>query len=456
MAAYSDDFQRGLNIGLYGNDDEYRKVLEEAFNAANPKQQQDLNPQTLGFINQIVGNKAIYDAAQEMLNDNTVGEQQRQRAQELQKQAHDAADYARKVAGGVGIDLSQYGADNATYKDAQLNRDIALQKLVKKFYDEDLTPDEYYSQQYGKFMADGLSARMAQKAAARATEIYEPRRTRGLMNILQMMGLNADNSLNNFGAEIMTRGGADAPEVFNAIGNLYATPKKVYDNANSLANQKALIEQSHNYGMEDRADTYAKNKDYYGYQKGIDFEYGEKRADNASKRKIAELTQQQEMEREARKQAAYDEINLRTKLADQIGITDKDMRTQYIYGVDLSNKDKAKGKLKDLHSMLSERLKSATELAKNQMKPSQDLLSQINDLNAKLAEIENAASESFGLDLKGNGDWEIPAITDDFESNVKTAKEILQHGGTDAYIREYFGSKYKGSDLEKLIKSANS
>ena len=71
--------------------------------------------------------------------------------------------------------------------------------------------------------------------------------------------------------------------------------------------------------------------------------------------------------------------------------------------------------------------------------------------------MQNLIGQCLGLkstDTAVDDDWVLPAISDDFNENAKSAAEIYSHGGTDEDIRDYYGKKYQGEELEKLIKAA--
>lgn len=205
------------------------------------------NPYALGQMRGVAANKLAYELAPE----GEKGDYQR-------KLASTQADLIRQQMEAAGYDMSQFGANNATFRDvyqrleAQKARDI-LEATQGKYAK---TADQFYTDSYYENLALGYSPRQARKFAGNRAKEYQAERVGYLRAVYNAHGRDG-YATNEIGADLLASIGQENPALANFFGALYPSPKDSYARQNQIEdkaidqnNALAQLALSHGYGLE--------------------------------------------------------------------------------------------------------------------------------------------------------------------------------------------------------------
>lgn len=203
---------------------------------------QPINPVSVGMQRDLLDVKKLYDQTNKAIqgyNAQLAGEglsdddrrtltTLRDNAQNSLPQLSSAADTLRSTASNLGIDMSGFGADNTLEESSNrmLFNNMQGQKDLLNL------PNVYEQQRayYEMLRNQGLSPRLARRAAAEEMSAIRENYNQQLSNGIMSYGKNEDGSLNAFGVAMIGKMIGDNPQsVATLFSNGFALPKDVYD-----------------------------------------------------------------------------------------------------------------------------------------------------------------------------------------------------------------------------------
>ena len=192
-------------------------------------------------------------------------------------QAAQKADLARSIYDGLGYNLEGYGP-GVSLTEAAKNFAIDNQNGFKNLIDSYKTADDVYNEEYNKLRKQGYWKDDAREEAGRRAARYQAEQLARYQEGMRAYGYADDDSLNDYGLQLLGLMKNDDPELANMWLGANANPANRWQmeqgrkNAaiqQGYAKENAATQQryhernaaiNHQYGFEDRADAYKYNR----------------------------------------------------------------------------------------------------------------------------------------------------------------------------------------------------
>ena len=256
-----EDYQQQTNLESLGKTLDVIKKLKDTFTPQQtPQPSQQITPKEEKLsaneqinnavlnANSLQGKPQLSDSTPNYLTNQALGEILRLKAlNELapageagdaeRKRTNDQANYLRDTYAAAGMNLDQFGADNATSRDtAQYMYAQRLKDLYNaimpdgKYY---RSADDYYNDKYEALVMGGYSPGQARRAARSMARDYQAERVGYLDAVYNNYG--RDGYVNNeFAAQILPKIAQENPMLANFYGNFYPGAKDEYNQQNKL------------------------------------------------------------------------------------------------------------------------------------------------------------------------------------------------------------------------------
>lgn len=204
------------------------------------------NPYQIGLEQNIGAQKAIWEAANDTLNNNlatyakTNGlaeDAARAMLGAQQQTAHDAAESFRNQLTASGLGTEGYSALGNSFADVQNQLATRQAQDIAEAFNGaySMTTDQYYDRKYEEAIMRGLSARRANRLASSQAREYQANRVAYLDGLYNSWGRNEAGVTNPIGMQVLGMIAQDNPMLAQIYGQAYPTPMNEYNNANEIA-----------------------------------------------------------------------------------------------------------------------------------------------------------------------------------------------------------------------------
>lgn len=204
------------------------------------------NPYQIGLEQNIGAQKAIWEAANDTLNNNlatyakTNGlteDAARAMLGAKQQTAHDAAESFRNQLTASGLGTEGYSALGNSFADVQNQLATRQAQDIAEAFNGaySMTTDQYYDRKYEEAIMRGLSARRANRLASSQAREYQANRVAYLDGLYNSWGRNEAGVTNPIGMQVLGMIAQDNPMLANLYAQVYPTPMNEYNNANEIA-----------------------------------------------------------------------------------------------------------------------------------------------------------------------------------------------------------------------------
>lgn len=213
MSKAADVFQATLSNGLPNV--QRNLVNQQAVNLSAPPATLDADGRQLA--NELIRYKTAWEVA-----DKANDEKGRQEAAQGAKRI-------RSLAGGLGIDLSPYDA-NQTLGDAQAALALDNYRGVRHILNDDQTSEAYYNDVYDQLKQKGFGESTSRRIAAELAGRYQAGRLTRLENAFTEYGVDPSNNImNNYGTAILMQMMREDPNAANGLAKMYGLPNVLTD-----------------------------------------------------------------------------------------------------------------------------------------------------------------------------------------------------------------------------------
>lgn len=211
------------------------------------------------YLKDIIGSKALYEAAEQAYNSGELDDEQMAAAAAQMDAAHNNAVRTRERAATLGLDTSNwgslYGMGKANTANLGEEMNLAdLRKLYQNRGDSQLnamltrqTPRDRETDVYAQARRSGLSRTQAARIAAEEAAPYQRAYAQDMAGALEQYGIR-DGVITDLGMSVLGKLQEADPALAGVYANGYASPKSEYDSA-----VKEALAQIRKQGMLERA-----------------------------------------------------------------------------------------------------------------------------------------------------------------------------------------------------------